>query len=474
GEWNGNELVVDGQVHEKFYDVRNELERQDNLLKNTISETEYISDELSKSQSALEQHSYELNTKVSYTEMNGTNKTLEKLLTEFSQTADGFNFRVDSNGMIQDLTFVRNGFKLNSNLIEFNDGDVVIKDGKTSITQAFIDNLEVTKMKSIDDNSKLHLAGGNLRLEHADGRATTLSNDGLHSYDRNNRLEFRLDKDFMQTGATGTSTSNMYVGARSGYEVRFVDATQLPSDGLISSYTYVDARGKYGYFDGVAPNQGTHLWLGADGEVRISNKGFTTYNTLRSAGIYVDFLEQNTLGNNATNFYIRPSGSGEVRFTKAGSTTSYADIRALWVYSPGIRTTTGKDLLLGADREVVAQGVGGVGYRSFRGMDMNLHGHITHNSNGGWFYIGAGSTNGVRFTDNRFSGYKNIQFKEFKAWSSESAKTEIEKWDLNVLNIIKEELQLYKYKFKQNVGSEYSKFSHGIILRNNPNEDEFP
>src|SRR5699024_9610303 len=148
GEWDGNELVVDGKVHEKFYDVRNELERQDDLLKNTISETEYISDELSKSQSALEQHSYELNTKVSYVEMNGTNKTLEKLLTEFSQTADGFNFRIDSNGMIQDLTFDRNAFKLNSNLIEFNDGDVVIKDGRTSITQAFIDNLEVTKMKS--------------------------------------------------------------------------------------------------------------------------------------------------------------------------------------------------------------------------------------------------------------------------------------------------------------------------------------
>src|SRR5699024_12318136 len=60
GEWDGNELIVDGKVHEKFYDVRNELERQDNLLKNTISETEYISDELSKSQSTLEQHSSEI------------------------------------------------------------------------------------------------------------------------------------------------------------------------------------------------------------------------------------------------------------------------------------------------------------------------------------------------------------------------------------------------------------------------------
>src|SRR5699024_6907169 len=63
---------------------------------------------LTKHESEIEQNKLGLNSKVSYTEMNGTNKTLEKLLTEFSQTADGFNFRIDSNGMIQDLTFDRN------------------------------------------------------------------------------------------------------------------------------------------------------------------------------------------------------------------------------------------------------------------------------------------------------------------------------------------------------------------------------
>ena len=176
GEWNGNELVVDGKVHEKFYDVRNELERQDDLLKNTISETEYISDELSKSQSALEQHSSELKSKVSYTEMNGTQQTLEKLLTEFSQTADGFNFRIDSNGMIQDLTFDRNGFKLNSNLIEFNDGDVVIKDGVTTIKDAYIDKLFsktafIENLKAVDiDLNRATITGGdstnNIKLDH--------------------------------------------------------------------------------------------------------------------------------------------------------------------------------------------------------------------------------------------------------------------------------------------------------------------
>ena len=113
-------------------DYQSQIDKQDNIL--TKHETE------------IEQNKLGLNTKVSYTEMNGTNKTLEKLLTEFSQTSTGFNFRIDSNGMIQDLTFDRNRFKLNSNLIEFNDGDVVIKDGVTTIKQAVINNGHITEL----------------------------------------------------------------------------------------------------------------------------------------------------------------------------------------------------------------------------------------------------------------------------------------------------------------------------------------
>src|SRR5699024_1950493 len=131
---------------------------------------------LTKHETEIEQNKLGLNTKVSYTEMNGTNKTLEKLLTEFSQTADGFNFRIDSNGMIQDLTFDRNGFKLNSNLIEFNDGDVIIKDGVTTIKDAYIDKLFsktafVEQLKAVDiDLNRATITGGdstnNIKLDH--------------------------------------------------------------------------------------------------------------------------------------------------------------------------------------------------------------------------------------------------------------------------------------------------------------------
>src|SRR5699024_1519301 len=241
GEWDGNELVVDGKVHEKFYDVRNELERQDNLLKNTIDETEYISDELTKSQSALEQHSYELNTKVSYTEMNGTNKTLEKLLTEFSQTADGFNFRIDSNGMIQDLTFDRNAFKLNSNLIEFNDGDVIIKDGVTTIKDAFIHNLAsdnafIQKLASdtafIDVLNSQHINSNEVTSEVGDNKTTI--HGGF----------FESSGTYRRTWLGNTSTNQIDIRVENGY-VRARNNTKnwslYFSDFGIS--TYADATG---------------------------------------------------------------------------------------------------------------------------------------------------------------------------------------------------------------------------------------
>src|SRR5699024_8077848 len=136
---------------------------------------------LTKHETEIEQNKLGLSTKVGYTEMNGTNKTLEKLLTEFSQTADGFNFRIDSNGMIQDLTFDKNAFKLNSNLIEFNDGDVVIKDGKTTIKDAFIHNLAsdnafIKKLASdtafIDVLNSQHINSNEVTSEVGDNKTT--------------------------------------------------------------------------------------------------------------------------------------------------------------------------------------------------------------------------------------------------------------------------------------------------------------
>lgn len=165
---------------------------------------------LTQMQSEIEQTKLGLNTKVSYTEMNGTQKTLEKLLTEFSQTSSGFNFRIDSNGMIQDLTFDRYRFKLNSNLIEFNDGDVIIKDGRTTIKDAFIEKLksniitsEQVRIAYNNISNSLQITPGGLETTIEGSLASRLNSFGHHFYFKGDYI-----------GAIGTGNLSNYPNVR--------------------------------------------------------------------------------------------------------------------------------------------------------------------------------------------------------------------------------------------------------------------
>ncbi len=405
---------------------------------------------------------------------NASSKTLNQTLSQYiNSISTGHQFTYDENGNITNFTVGSSGIKLNAKVIDMNDGDVTIKDGVTTIKQAFIDRLEVNKMKSVDNKSKLFMEGGNIRLEHVDGRYTTFSNDGIHSYASDKSLIFRLDKDFMQTGATGTSTANMYVGAQNGYEVRFVDASQLPGDGLSSSYNYVNTRGKYGYFDGIAPNQGTHLWLGADGEIRFSNKGFTTYNTVRGAGSYFDFLSMNAIGNNADNFYIKGKPSFEVRIVDWNNNENYINLRAKGVFADNLVGHKETNLWLGTDNEVRIGNRSLSTYKPIRsaGIFSDFISMNAINNSANNFYIKGRPGYAVHFVDWNDGGFIDIQFKEWKANSYEKDKHDISDWERNVLDDFRGNLQLKKYKFNTQADDKYR---HGIVIREDETKDEFP
>lgn len=374
GEWNGNELVVDGKVHEKFYDVRNELERQDDLLKNTISETEYISDELSKSQSALEQHSYELNTKVSYTEMNGTNKTLEKLLTEFSQTADGFNFRIDSNGMIQDLTFDRNGFKLNSNLIEFNDGDVIIKDGVTTIKDAYIDKLFsktafIENLKAVDiDLNRATITGGdntnNIKLDH----------QSIMSYGI-----------FTRSWGGETDTANLEIGLYDG---------QMRMRNLDTGYRlYLTERGLSTSMAGAIDEFTSGTLEFHSRRFNDTSRGVTMHSSYGAVAMVSDYssayIRSNLTANlesNEYSVYIRPyrltrGGTNEFRFWVKDNDNSYYTDGVLSFgkltndFSSGIRFSKNR----GLNTVYVTNGNGDIGTGNISVKDAEIRGDVRTN-----------------------------------------------------------------------------------------------
>lgn len=67
--------------------------------------------------------------------------------------------------------------------------------------------------------------------------------------------------------------------------------------------------------------------------------------------------------------------------------------------------------------------------------------------------------------------YKNLRFGSWNAMSHEKFKHDIEKWDYNVLDLYRHELELHRYKVNHETNRMYH---HGIVLRENVKDDKFP
>jgi hypothetical protein len=129
-----------------------------------------------------------------------------------------------------------------------------------------------------------------------------------------------IDINTLITGAT-----HIYVRPKSGGEVRFT------TTGSTTSYTNV--RGSLAYFDGIANNTGTNLYLGTTTEVYVTSVGMgantpIVFQPIRADGFKGDYLDSNPSNASSTNVYIRPKVGGEVRATETGGTTTYVPVRA--------------------------------------------------------------------------------------------------------------------------------------------------
>lgn len=450
---------------------------------------------LTKHETEIEQNKLGLNTKVGYSEMNGTNKTLEKLLTEFSQTSSGFNFKVDSNGMIQDLTFDRYRFKLNSNLIEFNDGDVVIKDGVTTIKDAFIHNLAsnnafIQELASdtafIDVLNSQHINSNEVISEIGDNKTTI--HGGF----------FESSGTYRRTWLGNTSTSQVDIRVENGY-VRARNNTRnwslYFSDFGIS--TYADATGN----DDVS---GSLIFRDTTYSTASSLMAHSTYGVVALQSEYnaVIIAPENTSrnGNNIFKFDVKlnDSASDTDGWIAFGSPNTN--------YSTGIRfqkTTSGQPTVY------VTNGNGDIGTGDISVMNAEVRGQIrslghlnikqwnntrafaqigvgavnTYNSvvlashSGGNAYLGVGGYE-LRVTNNNgYNGgntdWRDIRFGRWNAMSHEKFKYEIKEWNTPILDLFKE-IQLYSYKERHSKDKFSNLIRRSIVLRDNPNEDEFP
>lgn len=448
-------------------------------------------------ETSIEQNGKDIKLKASEEEFNKTKQTLSKTLSEvLINTTTGVTLSYDDNGNVNDLNVGPGGVKINANVFEINDGDVIVKDGVTTIKEAYIDKLfsnkatidylnsvDITakRIQAVDNKATVNIENGVITMNRTDGHKLDIGINGIAMTNPNGSTRFSMDRLLVTSAALGTSNSNVYLAAQQGFEVRAVDITQIPSDGVWDSYRYVPVRALAFVGNKLMTNGGTNLYLGSDAEVRVTSRGGyngtdTIYRDVRALGFYGNYLDSNyvTAGRN---IYIRPDRGSEVRFTVRGTTDSYVDIRGGtgWLASVshrdpnarfyigsdnGVRIT-GRSLYNGGHviwRNLAANGL----YANF--LDVNPNTKATN------LYLRG--KNEIRITKNGTTdSYIPIRAASATWTSSEQYKYDIEDWNVEVLDHLVNRIKLYSYKLKAEKDNEIERVRHGVILeRETPDE----
>lgn len=370
---------------------------------------------------------------------------------------------VDTDSLIPTINGDKNGWTISGKKIDLV-GDVNMVNGQ----------VKVRNLTASSGTNKLELTGSGLVMDGSVGNLS-MGSSGIVYKDKSGVIKYEMNENFVRSSTFGTTTANIYLAASKDYEVRFADIADIPGGGAVNDYTYIDTRAKVMYAEGVAnnPRHSSHLNLGADGEVRIMNNGRTTYGAARAAAVYAHSYNWSTADNNSNNLYVRPSSAGEVRFTAVGTTTNYSDIRAAKVYSDSVWSHRFADYWIRVDGEAILSAHGSTtNYRDIRGMfahfdalDVNTGSHIytrVHGASAELRVTARGTTD----------KYRDIRFRNWTAVSSEKYKTDITEWNYNVLDIIKDEIKIYQYKYKDDVAEgDNIMYQRGLVLeRETPSE----
>lgn len=448
-------------------------------------------------ETSIEQNGKDIKLKASEEEFNKTKQTLSKIATEIlMNTTTGVTISYDDNGEVNDVNVGPEGVKINTDVFEINDGDVIVKNGVTTIKEAYIDKLfsnkatidylnsvDITakRIQAVDNKATVNIENGIITMNRSDGHKLDMGINGIVMTNPNGSTRFSMDRLLVTSAALGTSNSNVYLAAQQGYEVRAVDITQIPSDGAWDSYRYVPVRALAFVGNKLMTNGGTNLYLGTDSEVRVTARGGyngddTVYRNMRALGYYGDFIETNSV-TSGVNIYIRPDSNAEVRFTSKGTTDNYVDIRGGtgWLASVSHRDSnarfyigsdngvriTGRSLYNGGDviwRNLAANGL----YANF--LDVNPNTNATN------LYLRG--KNEIRITKNGTTdSYIPIRAASATWTSSEQYKYDIEDWNVDLLDHLVNRIKLYSYKLKAEKDNEIERVRHGVILeRETPDE----
>lgn len=268
-------------------------------------------------------------------------KTLNQTLSQYiNSISTGHQFTYDENGNITSFTVGPSGIKLNARVIDMNDGDLIIKNGVTSIKDAYIDKLfskqatinyldaigiTARTLQAKDKQASVNIENGSITMNRDSGARMDIGLDGIQSFNNSGSLRFSLTPTLVTSSALGTSVSNVYLGTAPTGEARIVDMNGIPGDGAIGSYSYRPIRTLAIKFPLKANG-----YIGIDGdELRVMSDGLLDggYKGVRASGYIGNHLDVNTW-DNGTHLYLRPTTGGEVKVTATGTTETFRPIRA--------------------------------------------------------------------------------------------------------------------------------------------------
>lgn len=327
------------------------------------------------------------------------------------------------------------------------------------------------KFRSSDGLTNLEIIGGNVRLTQSNGQYVNVNPDGLFGYNSGGSQRFSVDRSLVTSAALGTSNSNVYLAPDSTNEVRVVNISSIPSDGVAENYSYRPIRAQ-----GLRFGPGYNGYIGTDQEVRITSSAFTqadgsvVYRDLRASVIYGFGFSTNS-----TNAYI--GSDDETRFVNKGYVDGssgnpvYRNARGYKGYFAGIATNTsagGTHLYLGANGDIRATGVGMADEGSIiwrRVVAAGFQGNyieVNPNTNGTHLYVRSNGE--VQATASGTTGsYIPVRASSFPTGSMASYKEDIKEWTDSALDIINRST-IYQYRLKREVESGHSRVRQGLVI----------
>lgn len=468
---------------------------------------------LTTMQTSIDQNGQQIQLKANATEMNASKKTLSNVIADLTvNTTTGITLSYDENGAISSHVVGKDGVKIRGDKVdiavnkEFQvlAGNVDNKVGKNEV----INRLNLSP-EGLDINvNKIGIRGGDAV------NYIQMKNNGLLSYG-----------EFERSWAGTKDTAKLELGINdgrvlirnqtTGYRLYLTErglSTMMDgfSDDTSGTLEFHSKR-----FNDTSRGITMHSTYGAVAMLSEQSRAIIRSNLTANIesyayGVYVRPYVNTRPGINEFNFYVKDSDNaggtdgcilfGEVsdekglagtgiRFKKAGG-RGYDDMESI-VYATdnagnigtgsfyglnlyGDWVTKNTNLYASVNGELRVTDMkgynsGNPSYANLRVSSINTtHSYAFANHSGSDVYFGVGY-NELRITANNWwnggkPAYQDIRFKNWFSTSSEKYKYDIQKWDYNVLEVLKNDLQLYSFKRDEERDSDYIRNHHGVVL----------